>query len=80
MTDFDRGNDMRPGYEYSGSSLGSAPAWIGGVVVVLLIVGVLAYSGHHSGTQNPATPGAVHEMTPPAPLIPAPPAEAPKPQ
>jgi hypothetical protein len=79
MTDFDRDNDMRPGYGYSGPSTSSAPAWVGGVVVVLMIVGVLAYSGHHSGTQTPAPPSAVHEMTQPPPLIPAPPAEAPKP-
>ena len=80
MTDFEREHDMRPGYGYSGTAMGNAPAWIIGTVVVLLMVGVLSYAGHHSGTQNPATPSAVHEMTPPAPLIPAPPAEAPKPQ
>ena len=51
-----------------------------GTVVILLMVGVLSHAGHHSGTQTPATPSAVHEMTPPSQLIPAPPAEAPKPQ
>ena len=79
MTDFDRDNYMRPGYGNSGSSMGNAPAWIGGVVVVVLIVGALAYSGHHSGTQTPASPNAVHQMTQPPPVMPEPPSGATKP-
>jgi hypothetical protein len=79
MTDFDREHDMRPGFGYSGAAAGNAPAWIIGIVVVALIVGVLGYSGHHSGTQSPATPSAVHEMTQPPPVSPAPAPEAPKP-
>ena len=76
MTDFDRELYMRPGYGYSHTAAGNAPAWIIGVVVVALIVGLLAYSDRHPGAQTPATPSAVHEMTQP-PVSPAP--EAPKP-
>jgi hypothetical protein len=80
MTDFEREPDIHPGYGYSDDAPTNAPAWIAGVLVVVLIIGGIAYSGHRSDTQTPAKPSAVHEMTPPAPLIPAPPAEAPKPQ
>jgi hypothetical protein len=80
MTSFDRDNDnMRPGYGYPTTATGNAPAWIIGVVVVALIVGVFAYSGHRPGTQTPATPSGVHEMTQPPPVSPAPAPEAPKP-
>jgi len=80
MTSFDRDNDnMRPGYGYSGIGTGNAPAWIIGFVVVALIIGVLSYSGHHSGTQSPTNPSVTHEMIQPPPVNPAPPPESPKP-
>ena len=79
MTDFDRDNYTRPGYGNWDAAKGNGPAWIAGVLVVVLVIGGIAYSGHRSGTQTPATPSAVHQTTQPPPLIPAPPAEAPKP-
>jgi hypothetical protein len=79
MTDFDRDNYMRPGYGSSDRSMGNAPAWIVGVVAVALIIGVVAYSGHHAGTQPSVSPNATHEMTQPSPVNPAAPPESPKP-
>jgi hypothetical protein len=79
MTDFDRDNYTRSGYGNWDATKVNGPAWIAGVLVVVLIIGGIAYSGHRSGTQTPATPSAVHQTTQPPPLIPAPPAEAPKP-
>ena len=80
MTSFDRDNDnMRPGYGYSDTATSNAPAWIVGLVVVALIIGVLAYSGHNSGTQSPTNPGVTHEMTQPPPVNPVLPPQSPKP-
>jgi hypothetical protein len=76
MTDFDRDSYMRPGYGYSGRSTGAAPAWIGGMVVVVAVfIGAIAYSGHDTVPQPPLTPTG--ETQPP--VMPAPPPETPKP-
>ena len=79
MTSFDRDDNMRSGYGYSGTAAGNAPAWIIGSVVVALIIGVLAYSGHNSRTESPTNPGVTHEMTQPPPVNPALPPQSPKP-
>ena len=80
MTDFDREHNLRPGYGYSDAAPSNAPAWILGIAVVALIIGVFAYEGRHAGTQPRFDAGATHEMTqPPASVTPAPPPESPKP-
>jgi hypothetical protein len=80
MTSFDRdNNNMRPGYGYFDTATGNAPAWIIGIVVVALIIGVLAYSGHHPGAPSSTNPSVTHEMTQPPPVNPALPPQSPKP-
>jgi hypothetical protein len=45
MTDFDREHNLRPGYGYSDAGASNAPAWVLGIVVVALLLGVfLTYS------------------------------------
>ena len=47
MTDFEREHDMRPGYGYSGTAMGNAPAWIIGTVVLEFLSGSSNYVSLH---------------------------------
>ena len=75
MTDFDRDNDLRPGYSDTPSR--SASALIIGALALVFIIGVAAYSGHNAGPQHPGNPGSVHETN--QPLLPITPREPQKP-
>jgi hypothetical protein len=66
MTDFD--HDMPPGYGYSEAAPSNAPAWVLGIVIVTLLLGVfLTYSAHNSGTLPAPNPSAVYQTMPVGP-------------
>jgi hypothetical protein len=73
MTNFPERETQRPGYDYSNITTGgSAPMWILGAIVALVILGMVWYgvSGPARVGPAPDQPAIQHTTQPPAPTAP----------